>query len=74
MSELQYHQADMEVIAMVNNRKNRAGCLPVKAIHYIPEERAPQVLDLDMRLEKLRNSIPAMMVAATMLILLLAFL
>lgn len=72
MSDKAFNEADMEVIRMVNNRKNRAGSLPVKAIHYIPEERAPQVLDLDMRLEKLRNSIPAMMVGATALILLLA--
>lgn len=58
MSEQQYNQADLEVIAMVNNRRDEAGQLPGKAIHYIPEQRAAVVLDLDKRLEKYRNALP----------------
>lgn len=64
MSEQQYNQADREVIAMVSNRKNQAGYLPAKSIHYIPEERAGVVLDLDQRLEKLRNWLPVIAVWA----------
>lgn len=74
MSDKAFHEADMEVIRMVNNRHKQAGQLPNKAIHYIPEERAEQVLDLDIRLEKLRNSIPALAVAAAAVFLLLAIL
>lgn len=58
MSEQQFHQADMEVISMVNNRRAEAGQLPGKAIHYIPEQRAAVVLDLDKRIEKFRNALP----------------
>ena len=58
MSEQQFHQADMEVISMVNNRRAEAGQLPGKAIHYIPEQRAAVVLDLDKRIEKFRNVLP----------------
>ena len=58
MSEYEFNQADQEVIAMVANRRNQTGNLPAKAIHYIPEERAGVVLDLDQRIEKLRNDLP----------------
>lgn len=73
MSDKAFHEADMEVIHMVNRRKEQSGQLPGKVIHYIPEDRAGRVLDLDERLEKLRNSIPALLVgAATLFFLLLA--
>lgn len=64
MTEQQYNQADAEVIAMVNRRKNRAGELPCKVIRYIPEERADIVLDLDERLQKLTRAIPAFAILA----------
>ena len=67
MSEQQYNQADREVIAMVANRRNQTGNLPAKAIHYIPEERAGVVLDLDRRIEQLRNALPAIAIAATVI-------
>lgn len=62
MTDQQYNQADMEVIAMVNGKKNRAGELPCKVIHFIPEERADIVLDLDERLQNFTKAIPAIAV------------
>ena len=70
MSDKAFHEADMEVIRMVNQRNSRSGQLPGKAIHYIPEERAEVVLDLDRRLDRLRNSIPAL-AAGTIIVFLL---
>lgn len=72
MSEQQYNQADREVIAMVSNRKYQAGCLPAKSIHYIPEERAGVVLDLDQRIEKLRNALPVIAIWAIAICALIA--
>lgn len=74
MSDKAFHEADMEVIRMVNERNNRSGQLPVKTIHYIPEERAERVLDLDVRLDRLRNSIPALMVGTAIVFLLILIL
>lgn len=63
MSEQAYNKADMEVISMVNNRRSRSGQLPGKAVHYIPEERAKVVLDLDYRIERMRNALPGLALA-----------
>lgn len=67
MCEYEYNRADEEVIRMVSNRRNRVGQLPAKQIHYIPEERAGVVLDLDRRIEQLRNILPAIAFAATVI-------
>lgn len=71
MSEYEYNRADMEVISMVSDRRNRAGRLPSKTVHYIPEERAGLVLDLDRRIEKIRNALPGIALAATVICALL---
>lgn len=71
MSDKAYHEADLEVIAMVNNRKNRSGQLPGKTVRFIPEERAGAVLELDARIEKLRSRIPALALSMIVLLALL---
>ena len=67
MSEQQFHQADMEVISMVNNRRAEAGQLPGKAIHFIPEETAPVVLEIDRRIQQIREHMPVIATAAVAL-------
>jgi hypothetical protein len=71
MSDKAYHEADMEVIAMVNNRKGRGGQLPGKVVRYIPEERAGAVLALDARIEKLRSRIPGLAILMAIILALL---
>lgn len=71
MSDKAYHEADMEVIAMVNNRKGRGGQLPGNVVRYIPEERAGAVLALDARIEKLRSRIPGLAILMAIIFALL---
>ena len=71
MSDKAYNEADMEVIAMVNNRKGRGGQLPGKVVRYIPEELAGAVLALDARIEKLRSRIPGLAILMAIILALL---
>lgn len=67
MSEYEFNKQDREVISMVNNSRSRAGQLPGKAVHFIPEQRAKVVLDLDRRIENMRNALPGIAMAAIVL-------
>lgn len=55
MSEKQFMDADNEVISMVNRKAGRGGELPGKAIHFIPEETADQVLAIDKRIQQIQK-------------------
>ena len=58
MSDKQYMDADYEVIGMVNKKRGSGGQLPSKVVHFIPEERAPAVMAIDERIQKIREHMP----------------
>lgn len=72
MSDLEYMNADYEVISMVNKGRGTGGELPGKVIHFLPEERAETVLALDERIQKLRQSMPMIMFGAAVLVAFIA--
>ena len=55
MSDMEYQDADYQVIQMVNRGRGPGGQLPCKTLHFIPEERAESVLALDERIQKVRQ-------------------
>lgn len=63
MSEKAYMDADYEVISMVNRKAGRGGELPGKALHFIPEETAPTVLEIDRRIQQIRDHMPVIVTA-----------
>lgn len=72
MSDLEYMNADYEVISMVNKGRGTGGELPGKVIHFLPEERAETVLALDERIQKLRQAMPMIMFGAAVLVAFIA--
>lgn len=58
MNEKEYLDADHEVISMVNRKAGRGGELPGKAVHFIPEENAAAVLEINHRIQKIRKHMP----------------
>lgn len=58
MSEKEYLDADYEVISMCNRKRGPGGQLPGRVVHFVPEERAERVLELDRRMEKLQRVMP----------------
>ena len=67
MSDKQYMDADYEVISMVNRKAGRGGQLPGKTLHFIPEETAPIVLEIDRRIQQIREHIPVIATAVVAL-------
>lgn len=67
MSEKAYMDADYEVISMVNRKAGRGGQLPGKTIHFIPEENAAVVLEIDRRIQKIRENMPVIATACVVL-------
>ena len=67
MSEKAYMDADYEVISMVNRKAGRGGELPGKALHFIPEETAPVVLEIDRRIRQIREHMPVIATAVVAL-------
>lgn len=57
---------------MLKNRGRNANQLPAKVVHFVPEERADQVLALDERIQKLRQAMPMIMFGAAVLIAFIA--
>ena len=68
MSELQYKDADYEVISMVNRGRGTGGELPSKVIHFIPEQNAKTVLALDARIQQVKKAMPYIAVGAAALL------
>lgn len=71
MSEREFMDADYQVIQMVNKGHGPGGQLPSKQVHFIPEERADAVIDLDKRIQKMQKALPVILFG---LIILFAFL
>ena len=46
---------DKELFEMMRSRGTRAGQLPSAAVHFIPAEDAPRVLDIDRRIQKIKQ-------------------
>lgn len=67
MSDMEYQDADYQVIKMVNKGRGPGGQLPCKTLHFIPEERAESVLALDERIQKIRKAMPLIIFGATVL-------
>lgn len=59
---------DKELFERMDNRGTGGNLLPAKVIHYIPEEDAPRVLELDKRLKKLQKLLPLLMMGTIILI------
>ena len=55
MSEKQYMDADYEVISMVNRKRGPGGQLPSRVVHFIAEDDAPRILEIDRRIQNLRE-------------------
>lgn len=64
MSDMEYQDADYQVIQMVNKGRGPGGQLPCKTLHFIPEERAVSVLALDERIMRVRKSMPLIICGA----------
>lgn len=64
MFEQDYMDADYEVIQMVNRKRGPGGELPRKAVTFIPQERAEQVMALDLRIQKIQKMMPWISAAA----------
>jgi len=65
MNEPFYMDAEFEPIeAMFKNRNRKANQLPGKVVHFIPEENAPRVLELDKRIQKIQKLMPYISAAA----------
>lgn len=61
---------DKELFEMMKSRGNSANQNPGAAVHFIPEQDAPRVLEIDRRIQKLKDCQPWFVAGA----LLLAFL
>lgn len=46
---------DKEIFEMMRSRGNGSGQLPGAVVHYIPAEDAPRVLDIDRRIQKIKQ-------------------
>lgn len=58
MTDMENNRADNEVFAFFSKEKGTGGELPGHVIHYIPENRAEQVLALDKRIETAKKAMP----------------
>lgn len=67
MSDMEYQDADYQVIQMVNKGRGPGGELPCKTVHFIPEERAASILALDERIQKVRKVMPLILFGASVL-------
>ena len=70
MNEQSFIDADYEVISMVNRGRGAGGELPTVKMAFIPSDRADRVLELDQRIQAIREKSPLI---ATVLVV-LAFL
>jgi hypothetical protein len=68
VSDKQYMDADYEVISMVNRGRGNGGELPCKVIHFIPEQNAKTVLELDARIRQAKAAMPYIAVGAAALL------
>jgi hypothetical protein len=58
MDDKAYHEADSEVIGMVNRGAGPGGELPTVTLTFIPSDRADRVSALDARIQHLRRIAP----------------
>ena len=66
--EKKYLDAEYESIRDIfDHRGVRSGQLPGRIVHFIPEERADAVLGLDARIQKIRENMPAIVIAGLVL-------
>ena len=70
MNEQNFMDADYEVLAMGNRGHGNGGELPTVKMAFIPSDRADRVLELDQRIQAIREKSPLI---ATVLVV-LAFL
>jgi len=66
MNEQNFLDADYEVISMVN-RGHGVGELPAVKLAFIPSDRADRVLELDQRIQAIREKSPLIAAVAVVL-------
>lgn len=67
MNEQNFMDADYEVISMVNRGRGDGGELPTVKLAFIPSDRADRVLELDQRIQAIREKSPLIVTAAIVL-------
>lgn len=67
MNEQNFMDADYEVISMVNQGHGGGGELPTVKLAFIPSDRADRVLELDRRIQAIREKSPLIVTAAIVL-------
>lgn len=67
MNEQNFMDADYEVISMVNRGRTEGGQLPTVTLTFIPSDRADRVLELDQRIQAIREKSPLIATAAIVL-------
>ena len=67
MNEQNFMDADYEVISMVNRGRGDGGELPTVKLAFIPSDRADRVLELDRRIQAIREKSPLIVTVAIVL-------
>ena len=67
MNEQNFMDADYEVISMVNRGHGVGGELPAVKLAFIPSDRADRVMELDRRIQAIREKSPLIAAVAVVL-------
>lgn len=67
MNEQNFMDDDYEVISMVNQGHGGGGELPTAKLAFIPSNRADRVLELDRRIQAIREKSPLIVTVAIVL-------